>query len=149
MLNLEQHWHNPLARLSVLLDWPSGSGSSWGLNTDTGLENFTCYWLTAAMEGLDLSPAGGWVTSAPRKMTGSRNTGGLQEYNKHSHGLVQDCSISSVLAMEILQSCTWPSIWSQFSAKSSQETPWGQGMGCLLWVQSLIYVLLLSLQHCM
>ena len=26
-------------------------------------------------------------------------------------GLVQDCSISSVLAMELLQSCTKPSIW--------------------------------------
>ena len=26
--------------------------------------------------------------------------------------------------------------------------PWGWGMGCLLWVQSLIYVLLLSLQCC-
>lgn len=33
--------------------------------------------LTAAMEGFDLSPAGGWVTLAPRKMTGSRKTLGL------------------------------------------------------------------------
>jgi hypothetical protein len=31
------------------------------------------------MEGLDLSPAGGWVTLAPRKMTGSRKTLGLEE----------------------------------------------------------------------
>ena len=29
----------------------------------------------------------------------------------HIDGLVQDCSISSVLAMEILQSCTRPSIF--------------------------------------
>ena len=32
---------------------------------------------TAAMEGFLLSPAGGWVTSEPRKMTGSLNTFGL------------------------------------------------------------------------
>ena len=29
----------------------------------------------------------------------------------HIHGLVQDCSISSALAMEILQSCTKPSTY--------------------------------------
>ena len=29
---------------------------------------------TAAIEGFCVSPAGGWVTSAPRKMIGSRNT---------------------------------------------------------------------------
>jgi hypothetical protein len=29
------------------------------------------------MEGLLVSPAGGWVTSAPRKITGSRNKSGL------------------------------------------------------------------------
>ena len=36
-------------------------------------------WLptTAAMEGFLLSPAGGWVTSAPRKMTGSLKIFGL------------------------------------------------------------------------
>jgi hypothetical protein len=33
--------------------------------------------LTAAIEGFFPSPAGGWVTSAPRKMTGCWNTGGL------------------------------------------------------------------------
>lgn len=33
--------------------------------------------LTAAIDGLERSPAGGWVTSAPRKITGSWNTGGL------------------------------------------------------------------------
>ena len=38
--------------------------------------------LTAAMEGFFPSPAGGWVTSAPRKMTGCWNTGGL--WGKHS-----------------------------------------------------------------
>lgn len=34
--------------------------------------------LTAAMEGFFPSPAGGWVTSAPRKITGCWNTGGLR-----------------------------------------------------------------------
>lgn len=33
--------------------------------------------LTAAMDGLLLSPAGGWVTSAPKNITGSRNIAGL------------------------------------------------------------------------
>lgn len=33
--------------------------------------------LTAAMDGFFPSPAGGCVTSAPRKMTGCWNTGGL------------------------------------------------------------------------
>ena len=33
-------------------------------------------------------------------------------FDKYIHGLVQDCSISSVLALEILQSCTKPSIYS-------------------------------------
>ena len=32
---------------------------------------------TAAMEGFLLSPAGGWVTSAPKKMTGSLKIFGL------------------------------------------------------------------------
>ena len=43
-------------------------------------------------------------------------------------GLVQNCSISSVLAMEILQSCTKPSIWFQ--------TSWST----LVWV--MVYLLL-------
>ena len=33
-----------------------------------------------------------------------------EEFNYYIDGLVQDCSISSALAMEILQSCTKPSI---------------------------------------
>ena len=36
----------------------------------------------------------------------------LQPHCWHIQGLVQDCSISSVLAMKILQSCTKPSTWS-------------------------------------
>ena len=32
-------------------------------------------------------------------------------FNSHIGGLVQDCNNSSVLAMELLQSCTKPSIW--------------------------------------
>ena len=42
----------------------------------------------------------------------------LQEnkfYSKHVDGLVQDNSASSALAMEILQSCTKPSMWSSVS----------------------------------
>lgn len=41
--------------------------------------------LTAAIEGFLLSPAGGWVTSAPRNITGSLNTLGLQrgEFQLH------------------------------------------------------------------
>ena len=33
--------------------------------------------------------------------------------NRHTNGFVQDCSISSALAMEILQSCAKPWIWYQ------------------------------------
>ena len=33
-------------------------------------------------------------------------------HQEHINGLVQDCSISSALAMEILQSCTKPLAWS-------------------------------------
>ena len=33
--------------------------------------------LTAAIDGLVLSPAGGWVMSAPRNITGTRNNWGL------------------------------------------------------------------------
>ena len=33
----------------------------------------------------------------------------------HINGLVQDCSISSTLAMEIMQSCTKPSIYIIFA----------------------------------
>ena len=32
---------------------------------------------------------------------------------EHIDGLVQDCSNSSALAMELLQSCTKPSVWNQ------------------------------------
>lgn len=37
--------------------------------------------LTAAMDGRFSSPAAGWVTSAPRKITGSRNNGSLLKRN--------------------------------------------------------------------
>ena len=51
-------------------------------------------------------------------------------------GLVQDCSISSALAMEILQSCTKPSILSTVSVLSQYHGDWwhgntrSQGMSC-------------------
>ena len=35
--------------------------------------------LTAAIDGFFKSPAGGWVTSAPKKITGSAKTFGLSE----------------------------------------------------------------------
>ena len=36
---------------------------------------------------------------------------GFASFDGHIDGLVQDCSISSALVMEILQPCTKPSIW--------------------------------------
>ena len=35
----------------------------------------------------------------------------LQQYYVHVEELVQDCSNSIALAMELLQSCTKPSMW--------------------------------------
>ena len=55
-----------------------GGGSQKYMGADISLYAvLACVVHTAAMEGLLVSPAGGWVTSAPRKMTGSRNTRGL------------------------------------------------------------------------
>ena len=34
-------------------------------------------------------------------------------YQDHTDGLVQDCSNSGALAMELLQSCSKPSIWTR------------------------------------
>ena len=48
-----------------------------------------CEVLTAAMEGLVLSAAGGRVTSAPMKITGSRNTQGLHTYYATSYTLIE------------------------------------------------------------
>ena len=39
-------------------------------------------------------------------------TGIYVHYEDNFDGLVQDCSNSSALAMELVQSCTEPSIWS-------------------------------------
>ena len=39
---------------------------------------------------------------------------------KYINGLVQDCSISSALAVEILQSCTKPLIYSMISETDRQ-----------------------------
>ena len=44
-------------------------------------------WLTAAIEGFFSSPAGGWVTSAPQKMTGSLNIRGLRLRYKNVDGV--------------------------------------------------------------
>ena len=42
------------------------------------------------------------------------------EYEHQIDGLVQDCSISSALAMEILQSCTKSSKWNLYLSKGDQ-----------------------------
>ena len=44
--------------------------------------------------------------------TDTSRSGELRVASEHIDGLVQDCCISIPLAMEILQSCTKPSIWS-------------------------------------
>ncbi len=49
--------------------------------------------LTAAMEGFFPSPAGGWVTSAPRKITGCWNTNGLER--RHVWNLAQKMIFSN------------------------------------------------------
>ena len=38
------------------------------------------------------------------------------QYDYNIDGLVQDCSISSALAMKLLQSCTKPSVWDILSS---------------------------------
>ena len=50
----------------------------------------------------------------------------------HIDGLVQDCSNSIALAMELLQFCTEQSIWT--CQKCPISSPHEQGMGCLSWV---------------
>ena len=51
-----------------------------------------------------------WCGLQVREQEGSFYLNGLCIY--HIDGLVQDCSNSSTLAMELLQSCSKPSIWS-------------------------------------
>ena len=69
--------------------WPSAKMDSTNIHTDTYKcarsypEHEEARQLTAAMDGLFSSPAAGCVTSAPRKITGSLNTGNLQTSNKH------------------------------------------------------------------
>ena len=45
----------------------------------------------------------------------------IQMKTVHTDGLVQDCTISSVLAMEILQSCTKPSTYKLCSKYSKYK----------------------------
>ena len=83
----------------------------------------------------------------------------------HVDGLVQDCINSIAYALELLQSCTKPSMWWHCNKHRLQwgmgclmrrygvsfgevwYVVWGSmvcrlgGMGCLLWVQSIVYVL--------
>ena len=51
----------------------------------------------------------------------------------HITGLVQDCSNSSALAMELLQSCTKPSIWSLNTSKCTEE----KNLSCCILSTSL------------
>ena len=48
----------------------------------------------------------------------------IQHYNDHVHGLVQNCSISSASAMEILKCCTKPSMWKQGSNWTHLRRPY-------------------------
>ena len=87
-------------------------------------------------------------------------------------GLVKGCSNSIAKALELLQSCTKPSMssFSYLSLNMSDDTVWchyniiflenthnwhpiahplGWAMGCLLWVQIMIYVMPQWLKCCM
>ena len=60
--------------------------------------------LTAAMEGFFPSPAGGWVTSAPRNITGCWNTNGLEHKSaiNTQHKVTADvCPISEMIHIRI------------------------------------------------
>ena len=48
-------------------------------------------------------------------------------------GLVQDCSISSVFALEILQSCTKPSILTQVQENVSDSAPKVDEYHLIVW----------------
>lgn len=62
--------------------------------------------LTAAMEGFFPSPAGGWVTSAPRKITGCWNTSGLQRQKKcQSFGPKQRCLFQMMISSSSYLPC--------------------------------------------
>jgi len=71
--------------------WLEISEASKGLFLNSDCRSWTHYRqasqyciLTDDMVGLNLSPVGGCVTSAPRKMTGSRNTAGLQPHQSNT-----------------------------------------------------------------
>ena len=59
---------------------------------------------------------------------------------EHLHGLVQDCSISSALAMEILQSCTKPSLCGQDGIIGYHYMAAIVVKPFISWVQSQIHV---------
>lgn len=73
--------------------------------------------LTAAMEGLLESPAGGCVTSAPRNMTGSRNTAGLQAENKYQLRTDQMGKVCQIFK------------WACEDGDSAKNTGWSWQMG--------------------
>ena len=52
-----------------------------------------------------------WSGLAQRRLKPNKVKCLLAAVHKHIDGLVQDCSISSALAMEIMQSCTKPWLW--------------------------------------
>ena len=70
----------------------------------------------AALHGLEPPPGlSGWLRTnlCVAAWGGSSGlcSGCKENHRKYIDGLVQNCSISSALAMEILQSCTEPSTW--------------------------------------
>ena len=54
------------------------------------------------------------------------------------NGLVQDCSNSIANALELLQSCSKPSIYQSLKSQSTSDTPHPHGwvIGCLFWAYS-------------
>jgi len=111
-------------------------------------------WPTAAIDGFLVSPAGGWVTSAPKKITGSLKTLGLLNTNNAARHfvastiitiLVDNAAISIFLTWSWAQECCWhhrASRWSsstdsiKFAVTSSRHsllahTGWRCRAGCL------------------
>ena len=71
-------------------------------------EKWELIWCIMKMESILPGPS--WVSSQCFMLTDPMHITNWNKINYHIDGLVQDCSISSAFAMEILQSCTKPSI---------------------------------------
>lgn len=62
-----------------MIEKPVWEWVEWGQGKRETDRKWKKNFLTAAIEGFLPSPAGGWVTSAPRKITGCWNTDGLEK----------------------------------------------------------------------